>query len=675
MANKKRTWKFWVSRTLLILLAFGVFWLTNLIWFRPLDIRLFYGRTFVRLVLQSPETVTQLGIPVLYNWTKDEWDDVSDVHLWKSFLQTKEDYATLLSYDFARQSQENQLNTKILRTFLKNKVDGEVFFYHNYPVNQFGGIQSSLPSLLTSKHKLVSKSDIKGYIARLKGFEIKFDQVLEGLKIREQKGIIPPKFVIERVLDEMRDFVSKGVESNILFTNFKEKVAVIKDLSAEEKSDFTQQVAHAIQTSVFNAYQKLIDYHEMLYTKATTDDGVWKLPNGDAYYRYQLKVNTTTDLNPEDVYQIGLKEVERIEKEMQAILNNEGYNDMTKTIGGIIQKINMEKRFLFPESNKGKAMVLAEYQRIIDVANKELNMAFDIRPKASLTVERLPEFKEAGEAKGSYTSPAMDGSKGGVFFINLRKVSEHPKYSMKTLAYHEGIPGHHFQKGIQTELKGLPVFRKVVPFTAYTEGWALYAEQLAYELGFYKNDPWGNLGRLQAEMWRACRLVVDAGIHYKKWTREEAIKYMVNHTGMSESETITEVERYIVNPGQACAYKIGMMKILELRGRAKYAIGNKFDLQTFHRVILKDGSIPLDVLEENVANYINAQKKKLNSERRKNSTNAYARYSLLPVQCKFQGFNSYQSSLYLDKELLQNRQQTIPQSVRGKLVKSRAKSK
>lgn len=609
MANKKRNWKFWVSRTLLILLAFGAFWLINLIWFRPFDIRHFYDRTFVRLVLQSPETVTQLGIPILYDWTKDEWDDVSDAYLWKSFLQTKEDYATLLSYDFAKQSQTNQLNTKILLTFLKNKVDGEVFFYHNYPINQFGGIQSSLPILLTSKHKLASKSDIKGYIARLKGFEIKFDQVLEGLKIREQNGIIPPKFVIERVLDEMRDFVGKGVESNILFTNFKEKVAVIKDLSAEEKSDFTQQVAHAIQTSVFNAYQKLIGYHEMLYTKATTDDGVWKLPNGDAYYRYQLKVNTTTDLNPEDVYQIGLKEVARIEKEMRTILNNEGYMDTTKTLGKIIQSINMEKRFLFPESDKGKAMVLAEYQRIIEVANKELNLAFDIRPKASLTVERLPEFKEVGEAKGSYFSPAMDGSKGGVFFINLRKVSEHPKYSMKTLAYHEGVPGHHFQKGIQTELKGLPVFRKVVPFTAYIEGWALYAEQLAYELGLYKNDPWGNLGRLQAEMWRACRLVVDAGIHYKKWTREEAIKYMVNHTGMSESETITEVERYIVNPGQACAYKIGMMKILELRERAKYALGNKFDLQTFHRVILKDGSVPLDVLEENVANYINAQKK------------------------------------------------------------------
>ncbi len=609
MADKKRAWKFWVSRTLLILLAFGVFWLINLIWFCPLDVRHFYDRTFVRLVLQSPETVTQLGIPVLYNWTKDEWDDVSDAHLWKSFLQTREDYATLLSYDFARQSQANQLNTKILRTFLKNKVDGEEFFYHNYPVSQFGGIQSSLPGLLTSKHKLASKSDIKGYIARLKGFEIKFDQVLEGLKIREQKGIIPPKFVIGRVLDEMRDFAGKGVESNILYTNFKEKVAVIKDLSEEEKSDFTQQVAHAIHTSVFIAYQKLIAYHEILYTKATTDDGVWKLPNGDAYYRYQLKVNTTTDLNPEDVYQTGLKEVERIEKEMRAILNNEGYIDMTKTIGEIIQKINMEERFLFPESDEGKAMVLAEYQRIIDVANEESDLAFDIRPKASLTVERLPEFKEAGEAKGSYFSPAMDGSKGGVFFINLRKVSEHPKYSMKTLAYHEGIPGHHFQKGIQTELKGLPVFRKVVPFTAYTEGWALYAEQLAYELGFYKDDPWGNLGRLQAEMWRACRLVVDAGIHYKKWTREEAIKYMVNHTGMSESETITEVERYIVNPGQACAYKIGMMKILELRERAKHTLGNKFDLQTFHRVILKDGSVPLDVLEENVANYINAQKK------------------------------------------------------------------
>lgn len=604
MAIKKRTWKFWVSRTLLALLMIGGVWLTNLIWFRPFNIRHFYDRVFVKYALKSPEAITQLGIPVLYDWTKDKWDDVSDASLWKDFQQSKEDYTTLLSYDFERQSPANQLNTKILRAYMESGIEGEPFFYHGYPVNQFSGIQSGLPTLLTNSHKLRNKSDIKAYISRLEGIETKFDQVLEGLKISEQKGIIPPKFVINRVLEEMKGFIGTGVEKNILFTNFTKKAAGIKGLSEEEKSAFTEQIAKTIQTSVTKAYQKLIDYHEILYKKATSDDGVWKLPDGDAYYRYLLKLYTSTDLSPEDVYQIGLKEVDRIGKEMWTILKNEGYTDTTKTIGEIIQGLNMEKRFLYPESDSGKEMVLAEYQRIIDEANKGLDPAFDIRPKASLTVERVPEFAETGAPKGRCIPPSMDGSKGGVFVTNLRKVSEHPKYSMKTLAYHEGIPGHHFQGSIKMELKGLPFFRNVVSFTAYSEGWALYAEQLAYELGFYENDPFGNLGRLQAEMWRACRLVLDAGIHYKKWTREEAIKYMEDQTGLSESEVVTEVERYIVFPGQACAYKIGMMKMLELREKAKQLLGPKFDLKEFHRVILENGAVPLDVLAEIVEDYI-----------------------------------------------------------------------
>jgi len=611
MANKKRTWKFWASRTILALLLIGGFWLTNLIWFRPFNIRHFYDKIFVKYALKSPESITQLGIPVLYDLTKDKLDDVSDAQLWKDFQQSKKDYATLLSYDFDKQSPANQLNTKILSAYMKIGIDGEPFFYYGYPVNQMAGVQSSLPTLLTSKHKLRNKSDIKAYIARLNGFETKFDQVLEELKIREQKGIIPPKFVISRVLDEMKGFIGNGIENNILFTNFRDKVAGINKLSAEEKEAYTQQVAQSIQTSVFTAYKKLIDYHEMLYTKATTDDGVWKLPDGDAYYRYLLKTYTSTDLSPEEVYQIGLNEVDRIEKEMRAILKNEGYTDTTKTIGEIIQGLSKEERFLYPENDSGRAMVLEEYQRILDEADKSLEPAFDIRHKASLTVERVPEFQEKGAPKGRCLPASMDGSQGGVFVTNLRTVSEHPKYSMKTLAYHEGIPGHHFQTSIQMELKGLPIFRNVIPFTAFSEGWALYAEQLAYELGFYENDPFGNLGRLQAEMWRACRLVLDVGIHSKKWTREKAIQYMVDHTGLSENEVVTEVERYIVIPGQACAYKIGMIKILELREKAKQALGDKFDLREFHRIILENGDVPLDILAENIENYIRTKQAKI----------------------------------------------------------------
>lgn len=617
---KKRTWKFWTSRTILILILIGLFWVTNLIWFRPFNIKHFYDKVFVELALDSPELTTSMGIPVLYDRSKDELDDISDTKQWESFNKMKEDYKTLMSYNFEGQSEANKLNTKILAYYLEGLIEGEPFFYHGYPVNQMGGVQNSLPSLMENAHKLRNKSDVEAYISRLSKFDIKFNQLIENLKISENKGIIPPKFVIQRVVDEMNGFIGtkkaltdtsnvsnkilSPVKSNILFTNFELKIDKLDELTQEQKNTYKKQVEEEIETTVFGAYQNLIDYFEKLKEKATTDDGVWKLPDGEAYYRYQLKQRTTTDLDPEEVHQIGLLEVARIKKEMQSILLAQGYVDSTKTLGATIQELNKEERFLFPNNDEGRQMVLDEYDRILLDISAGLDDAFDVRPKAGLEVKRVPKFKEEGSAGAYYNRPAMDGSRGGTFYANLRNVHESVKFGMKTLAYHEGIPGHHFQIAIQAELEGVPIFRTIGLFTAYIEGWALYAEQLAWELGFYKNDPFGNLGRLQAEIFRAVRLVVDTGIHYKKWTREEAIDYMVQNTGMTTTEVITEIERYIVWPGQACAYKIGMLKILELREKAKKKLGSHFDLKEFHNVVLKNGAVPLDILDEIVESYI-----------------------------------------------------------------------
>lgn len=614
---KKRTWKFWVSRTLLLSLLLGIAWLVNLIFFRPLNISMFYDRVFAELALSNPEIVSQLGIPVLYDWTKDELTDVSDAKKWADFNELKANYETLMSYDFESQTKENQLNTKVLAWFMKSQLDNESFFYHDYPVNQLFGVQNNLPSFLESAHKLHDKSDIEAYIARLSKFDTKFEQVLEGLEKRTATEIIPPKFVIDRVLDEMRGFIGEKstdeittevdkdpVRSNILYSNFEMKIDKIEELSNEEKEAYKKEVENTIKSTVFPSYQKLIGYFDILYAKATTDDGVWKLPNGEALYRHRLKQNTTVDLNPEEVHQIGLSEVARIQQEMWDILTSQGYTDTSKTLGETIQALNKEERFLFPDNDEGREQIIAEYKRILTEIKTSLDDAFDVRPEADLEVQRVPEFKQEGSAGAYYNPPALDGSRGGVFYANLRNVHETVKFGMKTLAYHEGIPGHHFQLAIQQELKGVPIFRNVLPFTAYAEGWALYTEQLAWELGFYKNDPFGNLGRLQAEMFRAVRLVVDTGIHFKKWKREEAIAYMIANTGMTDSEVTTEIERYIVLPGQACAYKIGMMKILELRAKAKKALGSKFKLKEFHNVVLKNGSIPLDILEEVVNQYI-----------------------------------------------------------------------
>lgn len=615
---KKRSWKFWTGRSILLLLLLSGIWVVNLIWFKPFNIRHFYDRVFLEFAIGSPEMVTQMGIPVLYDMYKDELDDESDKRNWEDFEKLKANYAMLQSYDFEGQSQQNQLNTKILSWFMGGQVAGEKYFYHDYPVNQMFGVQSNLPSMMESSHRLEDESDIEAYIARLSKFDEKFDQIVEGLKIREEKGIIPPQFVIDRVLSEMTGFTGQKekteinievenddpVTSNILFTNFETKIDELEDLSDEQKKEYKDKVKYEIGTTVFGAYNSLIAYFQALKAKATTDDGVWKFPDGEAFYQYQLSQNTTTNYTPEQVHQIGLSEVDRIRKEMWDILLSQGYTDTTRSLGEVIQAVNKEDRFLFQNNDEGRKEVIARYNEILDEISSGMSDAFDVRPKAELEVKRVPEFKEEGAPGAYYQRPAMDGSRGGIFYANLRNVSETVKFGMKTLAYHEGIPGHHFQIAIQAELESVPIFRTIGLFTAYIEGWALYSEQLAWELGFYDDDPFGNLGRLQAEMFRAVRLVVDTGIHYKRWTREEGIAYMVENTGMTTSEVITEIERYIVMPGQACAYKIGMMKILELRERARTELGDKFDLKQFHNVVLKNGAVPLDILEELVEDYI-----------------------------------------------------------------------
>lgn len=616
--EKERNWKFWVGRSLLLLLVIGGTWLINLIWFKPFNIRHFYEKVFIELVMDSPEATTSLGIPILYDWSKDELDDISDAKNWERLRKAKKDYATLLSYDFEKQSKANQLNTQILAYYMKqNSVEAEPFFYHGYPVNQMQGIQSGLPKFMVRAHKLEDESDVEAYISRLSKFETKFTQLIESLKISEAENIIPPKFVIDMVLDEMKGFVGlnradsiatvdspKTEQINLLYTHLSEKLDELEELSEGVKRSYQSSALIAIQYSVFPAYYLLIDYFEELREKATDDAGVWKFPDGEAYYRYKLKQHTTTDLSPEEIHQLGLAEVARIKQEMNEVLVTQGLADSTKTMGEIIQGLNKDERFLYPKGDEGRQMIIADFGKILEEIEDGLGEAFDVRPKAGLEVKRVPEFTEEGSPLAYYNGPALDGSRGGVFYINLRDPQAVLKFGMKTLAYHEGIPGHHFQFAIQKELEGLPTFRTVIPFTAYSEGWALYTERLAWELGFYDNDPFGNLGRLQAEMWRAVRLVVDSGIHFKKWTREEAIEYMIANTGMNRAEVVTEIERYIVLPGQACSYKVGMMKILELRAKAKQKLGDKFELKAFHNAVLKNGAVPLEVLELIIDDYI-----------------------------------------------------------------------
>jgi len=591
----------------LVLVALALF-LVNLVWFRPWSLNLFYEKVFIAFALENPELLSSIGIAEKFGYRAHN-SHLADASVERTFAdqaRARQNLADLQRYDFARQTPSQQLSTRILTWFLQNAIEGEKFAFHNYPVNQLFGIQNGLPDFMANIHRIPDRRGAEDYLARLGEWGRKFDQVIAGLKYREERGITPPRFVVQRVLKEMRAFIAKPAVENMLYTTFAGKLDPLTTVAAADKAALKAQVAAAITGQVYPAYQRLIDYVAALEPKTTTDDGVWKLPDGDAFYAEQLHTYTTTRMTPQQVHDLGVGEVARIEAEMRAILDAQGHPGGTPAEW--LQKLQKEDRFLYPNDDAGRTAALAEYSRLIAESLERSRQYIGRQPKAKIEVRRIPEFKEATAPGAYYQRPALDGSRPGVFYANLRDLHAVARFGMKTLAYHEGVPGHHFQLAIAQELKGLPTFRGIVPFTAYTEGWALYTEWLAREMGLYENDPYGDLGRLQAEMFRAVRLVVDTGIHARHWTREQAIAYMVGKTGMAESEVVSEIERYIVNPGQACAYKIGMIKIRELRTRAQQALGPKFDEKGFHDAVLGNGALPLEILEQLVDGWIARQK-------------------------------------------------------------------
>jgi uncharacterized protein (DUF885 family) len=578
-------------------------------YFRPLGISIFFERAFIQFMLEDPEAVSSLGIfeQLGYKGFDGMLTDVSPAHEQKLAKMARDDLETLREYDRSSLSPANQLSYDILEWFLQDLVEGQRWLFHDYPVNQLFGVQSSTPDFMVQIHPIADRRDVHNYTARLTAFGRKFDQLLEGLRLRESKGLMPPKFVIERVLAEMRAFIAVPARENILYTNLRTKLARVAAVPVSERPKLLADAQAAIEHSVYPAYGRLIGYFERLQPQVTADYGVWKLPDGDGYYDHLIRSHTTTALDAEQVHNIGLAEVARIEKELDGILRSQGLPQ--GSIAERIARLNADSRLQYSNDDAGRAACIADYQRYIDEIVRGLGADFAAPPRLDVKVERVPQFKEK-TAPGAYADTgSLDGARPGVFYVNLRDMRDVHKYQMRTLAYHEAVPGHQLQGVIAQRLAGVPTFRKILPFSAYDEGWAVYAERLGWEMGF-ENNPLDNLGRLQAEMFRAVRLVVDTGIHRKHWTREQAIDYMLEKTGMARSEVVSEIERYFVLPGQALAYKIGMLRILELRTRSQAQLGAAFDIRQFHGIVLGSGAMPLGILEKQVDAWI-AQRARL----------------------------------------------------------------
>ena len=597
-----------------LLLAATVF-VVNGVWFRPFSLNLFYDKVFVQFTLQNPELLTSLGIAEQFGYRRHNahLSDASVARVARDFKDWRQHLADLKAYDFASQTPAQQLSTRVLTWFIESQLEGEKYAFHDYPVNQMFGAQNGTPDFLINQHRIPDRRGAEDYLSRLGEVGRKFDEVLEGLVLRERNGVVPPRFVIERVLAEMRGFAGKPATENPLYANFVKKVDALAALTPTEKQALNARCAQAIDSGVLPAYRKLITFFDGQLARATSDDGVWKLPDGDAYYAWRLRSQTTTKMTPQQVHELGLGEVARIEAEMQAILAAQGQLQAGETPAQAMARLSKEPRFLYPNDDAGRTAALADYTKMIADQLQRSRAVVGLVPKAALEVQRVPEFKEKTSAGAYYNPPAMDGTRPGVFYANLRNLNELPTFGMRTLSIHEGVPGHHFQIALAQEQNGGPLFRKVLPFTAYSEGWALYAEWLGTELGVYRDDPYSDLGRLQAEMFRAVRLVVDTGIHFKRWPRQQAIRYMAGKTGMPAGEVVAEIERYIVMPGQACAYKVGMLSIRAARSRAEKALGPRWNAEAekaFHDTVLGAGALPLDILDEQVDAWVRTAMKR-----------------------------------------------------------------
>ncbi|MBN1536830.1 MAG: DUF885 domain-containing protein [Anaerolineales bacterium] len=552
------------------------------------DIDSFFNQTYFTLWGRDPETVTILGLASVFSQNNDQLTDISDEYIRETQSLEKETLAQLNEYDWASLTADQQMTYDVFKWYLEDRIRSHEFMYNDYPVNvTVFSVHTSLLDLFTEYQPMETAKDAQAFIARLTQVDQKMTQLVDGLNRREEAGVILPKFLLSWVNQEINQIAYNDARSTPYYQTFEAKLDDISGVSETEKEQLLTEAADAVTSSVLPGYQKLADCLNGQLAKATNDGGVWKFPKGEGYYAYILRHYTTTTLSADEIHALGLEQLERIHAEMRVIFDQLGY-PQEADLPTLFEKVAQDSGMA-----SGDEMV-GIFEGLIEGTEPFLDQAFDIRPRADVIVQGV-------DYGGYYMPPAVDGSRPGIFYATLS--GSEPKFNMPSLLYHETIPGHHFQIAIAQELDLLPL-RRTMDFTAYAEGWALYAERLMSELGAYEDNPYGDLGRLQYEAFRAARLVVDTGIHVKKWDYNRALEFMVQNSGLSQDQMQYEVSRYMSIPGQSTAYEVGLMQFLALRQKAQEALGDRFDLKEFHNAVLLNGAVPLEVLEVLVDNYI-----------------------------------------------------------------------
>ncbi|WP_417460568.1 DUF885 domain-containing protein [Kordiimonas sp.] len=560
----------------------------------------FFEQSFNRELAQSPIRQSHMGI----RDGQAGWDDVNDEAFAARQTRLESDLKALKDFDINALSAASRQNYAFFEYITARDIESLKWRDYGYVVSQMGGMHSRVATILLNNHPIKSSADAEDYISRLKGARTLLFQVVDRLEAQELKGIRPPRFVYDLVIEPSVKLITgkpfDGQPDSPIWADFKAKVDAL-DAPDLVKRDLLKRAEAALLGDFLDGYSSLISHLQAVREKAGTEDGVWRFPEGATYYRSRLKHYTTLDLDPEEIHQTGLQEVARIHKEMLAIAQSVGF---TGNLGDFFDHMRTSPEFYYPDSTEGRAAYLARTNELLEGIMARQHEIFGRLPKAKVVARAIPAWREKSAPKAHYSSPPMDGSRPGIFYVNLYDMRAQPRYQLPVLLYHEAIPGHHIETAVAYELPALPMFRKYASISAFSEGWSLYSEKLAKEMGLYETA-YDDFGRLSMALMRAVRLVVDTGIHAKGWSREEAITYMDANMPSSHYDNQREVERYIVLPGQATSYYIGMLKILALRKEAKGVMGDAFDLRAFHDRVLGSGPLPLPLLEAEIQRWSN----------------------------------------------------------------------
>ena len=555
----------------------------------------------------SPVTLTMLGRKDLY----DQIDDLSEQAEAEQLEWKRQTVATMeQEFEYDALTPEARTSFDIWKYQYEQAASGQPYRNHSYIFEQMGGLQSELPNFLLNFHRVDNEQDLEAYISRIGAVATAIDQALVRAKAAAGQGIRPPRFAFDGAIDQSQKlllglpFEAEAAQDAPLWAGAKSEIDALRDSGAIDEAQaqaYREEAKTALLGSFQPSYSALIQWLEADRENAPElAHGAGSLPEGEAYYNYRLGLQTTTTLSADEVHQIGLREVDRLRAEIEAIKTELGF---AGSLQDFFAFVRTDPQFYFADTDAGRQGYLDGATAYIAFIKEKLPDYFGLLPKADLIVKRVESFREQDGAAQHYYNGTPDGSRPGIYYAHLSDMSAMPKNQMEVIAYHEGLPGHHMQISIAQELEGIPMFRTQADFTAYVEGWALYTEILAGEMGAYE-DPYSRVGQLSSEIWRAIRLVVDTGLHAKGWSEQQAVQYFLDNSPEPEESVVAEVRRYLVWPGQATSYKIGMMKILELREAAKKTRGEKFDIRAYHDTVLSGGALPLSLLERRVQGWV-----------------------------------------------------------------------